>query len=95
MLVNFPYCGNYTILVDIYIVDSMDVVWHYLAEKHQMLVKVEEDPVRQKLFAALAAAATSSNNNTAPPVSSAQAFNSHRALPNHEMNDHMEIKMEH
>jgi hypothetical protein len=57
ILINFPYTGNYTIQVDLYIVDNADIVWHYLAEKHQIAVKVEEDPVRQKLFAALAAAA--------------------------------------
>jgi len=37
--------------------------WHYLAEKQNLPVKVEEDPARQKLFAALAAAASTSNNN--------------------------------
>lgn len=62
MLLNFPYVGNYVIQIDLYIVDDMDVFWHYLAEKQHMSVKVEEDPARQKLFAALAAAASSSNN---------------------------------
>ena len=61
LLVNFPYCGHYTIQFDLYIVDNSDVIWHYLAEKHQIFVKVEEDPNRQKLFAAAMAAMASSN----------------------------------
>jgi len=53
---------------------DLDIVWHYLDYKNQILVKVEEDPVRQKLFAALAAnasnaaaaASTSSMNHQQP-----------------------------
>ena len=63
LLLNFPYCGNYIIQVDLYIVDNSDIVWHHSAERHQILVKVEEDPARQKLFAALAAAAAASATN--------------------------------
>ncbi len=63
MLLNFPYVGNYNIQIDLYIVDELDMFWHYLAEKQNLPVKVEEDPARQKLFAALAAAASTSNNN--------------------------------
>jgi hypothetical protein len=59
---SFPYCGNYLIQCDLYIIDETDQVWHYIAEKHQTIqVKVEEDPVRQKLFAAYAAANAASN----------------------------------
>ncbi len=66
---NFPYIGNYIIQVDLYMIDDLDIAWHYLDHKNQINVKVEEDPVRQKLFAALAAsnaaaAAASLNNPT-------------------------------
>ncbi len=57
ILINFPFCGNYIIQIDLFILDEMDIVWRYAPEKHQIVVKVEEDPTRQKLFAALAAAA--------------------------------------
>jgi hypothetical protein len=70
ILINFPFCGNYIIQIDLFILDEMDVVWRYTAEKHQILVKVEEDPTRQKLFAALAAAAASASAaNTATSTS--------------------------
>ena len=36
-------------------VDDLDIAWHYLENKNQINVKVEEDPVRQKQFAAFAA----------------------------------------
>ena len=68
LLINFPFCGNYTIQVDLYILDDADIVWRYTAEKHQILVKVEEDPNRQKLFAALAAAAAASASNTGTSI---------------------------
>ena len=75
LLLNFPYCGNYTIQVDLYMVDNLDIVWHHSAERHQILVKVEEDPARQKLFAALAAAAAASASSTTNPVVTANGSN--------------------
>ena len=59
ILLSFPYFGNYTISVDLYILDNSDTIWRYVAEKHQIAVKVEEDANRQKLFAAAMAAANS------------------------------------
>lgn len=49
--------------------DDLDIVWHYLDCKNQILVKVEDDPVRQKLIAALnastaAAAAAAAASST-------------------------------
>lgn len=64
ILVNFPYFGNYIIQVDLYILDNTDMIWRYTStEKHQILVKVEEDLNRQKMFAAMAAAAVASGSN--------------------------------
>lgn len=64
ILVNFPYFGNYIIQVDLYILDNSDMIWRYTStEKHQILVKVEEDLNRQKLFAAMAASAVASGSN--------------------------------
>ncbi len=31
-LVNFPYCGIYTIQVDLFILDNNDVVWRYIGK---------------------------------------------------------------
>lgn len=45
----------------------MDMIWKYIStEKHQILVKVEEDPNRQKIFAAMAAAAAATNQPITP-----------------------------
>ncbi|CAF0749231.1 unnamed protein product, partial [Brachionus calyciflorus] len=64
VLINFPYFGNYVIQVDLYMLDNTDMIWRYTSsEKHQILVKIEEDPTRQKLFAAMAAAAAASTSN--------------------------------
>jgi hypothetical protein len=52
--------------VDLFILDNSDVIWRYISEKHQILVKVEEDPNRQKIFAAMvAASAAASSQNPA------------------------------
>ena len=76
LLINFPFCGNYVVQVDLYILDDMDIVWRYFGERQQILIKVEEDANRQKLLAALAAnaAATSTQSNLAqqPPPGTAQ-----------------------
>ena len=59
-------------------IDDLDIAWHYLDHKNQINVKVEEDPVRQKLFAQLAAstaaAAAASLNNPMTSNSSSQAM---------------------
>lgn len=72
-MINFPYFGTYTIQVDLFIQDNSDVIWRYISEKHQIVVKVEEDPNRQRLFAAMVAAASSAaaSNTTVVPT---QAF---------------------
>jgi hypothetical protein len=64
ILINFPFCGNYVINIDLFILDDCDNVWRHTAEKHQIAVKVEEDPNRQKLFAALAQAQALSSSAT-------------------------------
>jgi hypothetical protein len=53
MIINFPFSGNFTLQLDLYIVDEQDIVWHYLTERQHMIVKVEEDPLRQKIYAAM------------------------------------------
>lgn len=78
ILINFPYFGNYTIQVDIYILDNSDVIWRYIAEKQQILVKVEEDPNRQKIFAAMAAASAASNQPTTSTIVTQNADNHER-----------------
>lgn len=70
ILINFPYFGNYTIQVDLYILDDSDVIWRYISERHQILVKVEDDPNRQKIFAAMAAASAANANIAVPPSTS-------------------------
>lgn len=72
ILINFPFCGNYIIQIDLFLLDEMDIVWRYAAEKHQIVVKVEEDPTRQKLFAALAAAASATNTPNNVPFNQQQ-----------------------
>ncbi len=99
ILINFPYCGNYTIQVDLYIVDDSDNVWHYLSEKHQILVKVEEDPARQKLFAALAAAAAATTSAAANNINIAQnGATTSQTFPRlnqpHEIHENDQFKME-
>lgn len=77
ILVNFPYFGNYIIQVDLYILDNTDMIWRYTSvEKHQILVKVEEDLNRQKLFAAMAAAAVASSSNQVNNQSSRNVIDS-------------------
>lgn len=86
ILINFPFCGNYIIQIDLFLLDEMDIVWRYTAEKHQILVKVEEDPTRQKLFAALqAAAASATNTATAAPSNSQQPHQ--KFIPSQENSD--------
>ncbi len=63
ILLSFPLPGNYVLNVDLYILDNADTIWRYLNEKTQILVKVEEDPNRQKLFAAAIAAANMAINS--------------------------------
>ena len=90
MLINFPFCGNYVITIDLFILDDMDIVWRYTTEKHQIIVKVEEDPNRQKLFAALAAAAAASASNLAPnTVLQQQQQQNQRYGSNHESSDNL------
>ncbi len=81
MLLNFPYVGNYNIQIDLHIVDELDMFWHYLAEKQHLQVKVEEDPARQKLFAALAAAASTPNTNLHLQQQHYQQQYNHRVTP--------------
>lgn len=77
ILVSFPYFGNYVIQVDLYILDNSDMIWRYTStEKHQILVKVEEDLNRQKLFAAMAAAAVASGSNQIPNQSNRNVMES-------------------
>ena len=71
ILLSFPYLGNYTITVDLYIMDDANTIWRYLSEKHQILVKVEEDPNRQKMFAAAMAAAAVQQQQQHQPGTSA------------------------
>lgn len=61
MIINFPFSGNFTLQLDLYIVDEQDKVWHYLTDRQQMTVKVEEDPMRQKIMAAIAAVNSTPN----------------------------------
>jgi hypothetical protein len=77
ILVSFPYFGSYVISVDLCILDDSDTIWRYVAERQQILVKVEEDPNRQKMFAAAMAAAAAAaaasqqaSQNTLPSTSS-------------------------
>jgi hypothetical protein len=65
ILVSFPYFGAYVITVDLCILDNTDTIWRYVADKQQIMVKVEEDPNRQKLFAAAIAAAANTNSGLA------------------------------
>ena len=51
-----------------YILDNTDVIWRYISEKHQIVVKVEDDPNRQRLFAAMVAAAANSSAAAASQV---------------------------
>ena len=72
LLLNFPFCGNYVVQVDLYILDDMDIVWRYFGERQQILIKVEEDANRQKLLAALAASAAANNATTSTQANLAQ-----------------------
>ncbi len=82
MLVNFPYVGNYIIQVDLYIHCDLDIVWHYLDYKNQILVKVEEDPIRQKLFAALAASNAAAAASSSVTINSTGSFVQQSNTPN-------------
>ena len=102
-MINFPYIGSYIVQVDLYIVDDLEIVWHHLDCKNHISVKVEEDPVRQKLFAALAASnaasvASSTNmNNPTTQISAPVVTPNGTSVPSMYMqrtNNSLETKME-
>ena len=56
------------------ILDNNDLVWRYISpERYQILVKVEEDPNRQKIIAAMQAHSANINRITPTPMTSNEA----------------------